>query len=538
MSSSKKSTAACQPQIAVIYARYSSHSQTEQSIEGQLHDCYAFAERSGYRVIGEYIDRALTGTKDDRPDFQRMIHDAESHQFQIVIVWKLDRFARNRYDSAMYKRILKKHGVRVVSAMENISNSPEGIILEGMLEALAEYYSANLSENIKRGQQESIKKGLFPGGAPPMGYKIVDHKLVPDERFAPILLEVYTRYANGEGLARISEDLNLRGYRTRQGHEFRPATFDRVIPNPAYIGQYIYGGTPVPDMCPAIVPEDIYQKALDRRERNRRAPAAGRSNVDYLLTGKLFCGLCGAPMVGDCGTSVGGERYHYYSCAAHKKRAANCPKKSEKQDFLEWYVCEQTVEYILRPDRLSLIASRVVDCYNADIDDTKIKQLMRTVQRLMDEYNALMEKLIFAPKKIAVGIMEKMELLDAQRIDAETDLSKLRMQQKIPLTEKEVTAWLSTFSRGDLFDPAFRRRIIDTFINSVYLYDGKVVILYNIKDGRQTSAIEPLDMLEELKDAGQSSTLTGIGGALPAKVEPGRPYYVFIRGMLGLVLFR
>lgn len=523
---------------AVIYARYSSHSQTEQSIEGQLHDSYAYAEKCGYRVISEYIDRALTGKSDDRPDFQRMIRDAEKHQFQVVIVWKLDRFARNRYDSAMYKRILKKHGVRVVSVMENITDTPEGIILEGMLEALAEYYSANLSENIRRGQQESIKKGWFPGGPPPMGYKVVDHKLVPDERFAPILLEVYTRYAAGQGLAMIAEDLNARGYRTRLGREFRPATFDRVIPNPAYIGQYSYGGVTVPDLCPPLVPEDIYQKALARRERNRHAPAAGRSTVEYLLSGKMFCGLCCAPMVGDCGTSMTGERHIYYSCAAHKRKAANCRKKSEKKDFIEWYICEQTVEYILRPDRLPLIARQVVDCYNADIDNSRIRDMERTVQRLKDESNQLMDKLIYASKDVAVRIMEKMELLEAQRVDAETDLSKLRMQQKIPLTEKEVTAWLSTFSRGDLMDLAFRRQIIDTFINSVFLFDRKVVILYNIKDGRQTCVIDPIDALDELKEAGQSSTLTGDGGALPSKLEPERPYYIFLRGMLGLVLVR
>ena len=502
-----------EPLNAVIYARYSSHSQTEQSIEGQLHDSYAYAEKCGYRVIGEYIDRALTGKTDDRPDFQRMIKDAEKRQFQIVIVWKLDRFARNRYDSAMYKRILKKYGVRVVSVMENITDSPEGIILEGMLEALAEYYSANLSENIRRGQQESVKKGWFPGGAPPMGYKVVDHKLVPDERFAPIVLEVYTRYGSGESLSDISADLNLRGYRTRQGHPFSTGTFDRIIPNPAYIGQYSYGGTTVPDLCPAIVPDDIYHNALARRERNRRAPAAGRSKVEYLLAGKIFCGSCGLPMIGDYGTSRHGYRCHYYSCTGKKHRKNDCKKKSEKQDFIEWYVCEQTVEYILRPDRLQLIASQVVDLYNADIDDSKLKDLSRTIQRLKDEYNSLMDKLTFAPKKVAVGIMEKMELLDAQRVDAETDLSKLRMQQKIPLTEKEVTAWLSTFSRGDLMDLAFRRQIIETFIHSVYLYDEKVVIFYNIKGGRQTCVIEPLDMLEEIKEAGQGSTMTGGCGA-------------------------
>lgn len=523
---------------AVIYARYSSHSQTEQSIEGQLHDAYAYAEKCGYNVIGEYIDRALTGTKDDRPDFQRMIRDSERRQFRAVIVWKLDRFARNRYDSAMYKRILKKHGVRVVSVMENITDSPEGIILEGMLEALAEYYSANLSENIRRGQQESIKKGWFPGGPPPMGYRVQDHRLVPDERFAPVILEVYTRYGSGESLVAIAEDLNARGFRTRQGHPFRVATFDRIIPNPAYIGQYAYAGTPVPDMCPPIVPEEIYASALARRERNRRAPAAGRSKADYLLTGKIFCGLCAAPMVGDCGTSLTGERYHYYSCAAHKKKASACPKKSEKQDFIEWYVCEQTVDYILQPDQLQLIAARVTDLYNADIDDSRLRDLERTVQRLNDELNALVDRMIYAPKDSARRIGEKMAQLEAQRLDAETDLSKLRLQQKIPLTKKEVAAWLSAFSRGDLMDPAFRRQVIDTFINSVYLYDNKIVIFYNIKGSRQTSVIDPPTMLDEIKTAGQSSTLTGGCGALPSKLEQSGPYFIFLHGMLGLVVFR
>lgn len=527
-----------EPLNAVIYARYSSHSQTEQSIEGQLHDCYAYAEKCGYRVISEYIDRALTGKSDDRPDFQRMIRDSEKRQFQIVIVWKLDRFARNRYDSAMYKRILKKYGVRVVSVMENITDSPEGIILEGMLEALAEYYSANLSENIKRGQQASISKGWFPGGAPPMGYVISDHRLVPDERMAPVVLEVYTRYAAGDSLAEIAEDLNRRGYRTRQGRAFCTGTFDRVIPNPAYIGQYRYGSRTVPDLCPPIVPEETYQKALARRERNRRAPGSGRAKVDYLLAGKLFCGSCALPMIGDCGTSRHGYRCTYYSCSGRKHRRNDCRKKSEKQDFIEWYVCEQTVAYILSPSRLPLIASRVVALYNADIDDTRLKALERTVRRLKDEYSSMMDKLIYAPKKIAVGMMEKMEQLEAQRVDAETDLTKLRMQQKIPLTEKEVTAWLSTFSRGDLFDLSFRRQIIDTFVNSVYLYDDKVVIFYNIKDGRQTSVIDPIDMLDEIKEAGQGSTLTGGCGDLLPKVEPGTPRYVFLHGMLGLVLFR
>ena len=524
---------------AVIYARYSSHSQTEQSIEGQLHDGYAYAEKCGYRVIGEYIDRALTGKTDDRPDFQRMIKDAEKKQFQIVIVWKLDRFARNRCDSAIYKRILRKFGIRVVSVMENITDSPEGIILEGMLEALAEYYSANLSENIKRGQQESLKKGWYPGGPIPFGYHVADHHLVPDERTAPVLLEIYTRYAGGENLIDIANDLALRGFHSRNGHPFTKSSFNKMIPNPVYLGNYTFGGVTYPDFCPAIVPEDIYHRAVARREQNRRAPAASRDITEYLLTGKAFCGLCGAPLTGDYGTSKSGERHHYYSCSARKRRISSCKKKSEKQIFLEWYVCEQTVEYILRSDRLPLIASQVVACYNADIDDSKMKDLERAIVRVKNEFNQMMDKLAYAPKALAVGMMEKMEHLENRRIDMETDLAKLRMQQKLPITEKEVTAWLKSFARGDLLEPAFRKQVIDVFINSVYLYDEKIVIFYNIKDGRQTSVIEPIDVLDEIKESGpKCSTLDRYGGDERSKVEPGRPYYIFLHGMLGLVLFR
>ena len=178
---------------AVIYARFSSHNQTEQSIEGQLRVCYEYAERSGYKVVGEYIDRALTGRSDDRPDFQRMILDSRKKAFQYVIVYKLDRFARNRYDSAIYKHKLKLNGVKVLSAMENIGDNPESIILEAVLEASAEYYSVDLSQKIKRGSRESALKGQFLGGQVPFGYKVVDHQLVINEVKAPIIFLLNTQ---------------------------------------------------------------------------------------------------------------------------------------------------------------------------------------------------------------------------------------------------------------------------------------------------------------------------------------------------------
>ena len=132
---------------AVIYARYSSDNQREESIEGQLRECMEFAEKSGITVIGNYIDRALSAKTDNRPEFQKMIKDSYRKVFDSVIVWKVDRFARNRYDSAYYKNILKKNGVKVISAKEHIGEGSEGIILEAMLEGFKQLNGHNSLKN-------------------------------------------------------------------------------------------------------------------------------------------------------------------------------------------------------------------------------------------------------------------------------------------------------------------------------------------------------------------------------------------------------
>lgn len=153
---------------AVIYARYSSDNQREESIEGQLRECTAYCDKNDITVLRTYIDRAMSAKTDHRPDFQRMIKDSAKGLFDAIIVWKLDRFARNRYDSAHYKAQLRKYGVKVLSATENISDGPEGIILESMLEGMAEYYSAELAEKVIRGHTENALKCKYNGGPQPL----------------------------------------------------------------------------------------------------------------------------------------------------------------------------------------------------------------------------------------------------------------------------------------------------------------------------------------------------------------------------------
>ena len=180
---------------AVIYARYSSDSQREESIEGQIRECTEYAEHNGITIFSTYIDRALSARTADRPEFQRMIADSDRKLFDAVLVYKLDRFSRDRYDRAHYKRILKKNGVKVISVKENISDGPEGIILESMLEGYAEYYSAELSEKIHRGQKENALKGKNNGGGIPLGYQLdkTTQKLVIDPATAPLVVEVFER---------------------------------------------------------------------------------------------------------------------------------------------------------------------------------------------------------------------------------------------------------------------------------------------------------------------------------------------------------
>ena len=184
---------------AVIYARYSSDNQREESIEGQLRECKEYADQNGITVGRTYIDRALSAKTDSRPQFQQMIHDSATHTFEAVLVWKLDRFSRNRYDSAHYKRILKNNWVHVVSVTEPISNTPEGIMLESLLEGMAEYYSAELAEKVSRGHKENALKAKFNGGPVPLGYRIdSEHHYQIDPATAPVVQEAFQRYAAGE----------------------------------------------------------------------------------------------------------------------------------------------------------------------------------------------------------------------------------------------------------------------------------------------------------------------------------------------------
>jgi site-specific DNA recombinase len=529
---------------AVIYARFSSHNQTEQSIEGQLRVCYEFAAREGYKIVGEYIDRALTGRSDDRPDFQRMIHDAKKRAFQYVIVYKLDRFARNRYDSAVYKHKLKQCGVKVLSAMENIGDNPESIILEAVLEASAEYYSVDLSQKIKRGSRESAMKGQFVGGGVPFGYKNVDRHLVIDEEKAPIIKYVFEQYAAGVPKKDIIKEVNARGWRNKAGKPFGNTAFQTALKCEKYIG--IMRWNDIETECPAIIDRETFDKVQERIALNKRTGSKNAAKIEYLLSGKAFCGLCGSAMNGVSGKGRHGGMFYYYSCRG-RRHHNGCKKAHEKKDFIEWYVVEQTVEYVLTPERMKYIAEAVVAEYDKEFNDTRIKDLERRIAKLDRDIEKYVEMMLHTPKSAWQTINEKIELAGMQKTDLEIDLSKLNIANGIRYTKADIEAWLKQFCSGDLFDETFRRRIIDVFVNSVYLYDDRVIVFYNIRGGKQVSYMDMLDATEQLPDEELSdenkNTNTGKGvRTLNAMVEHNikytNPTFVFVNGLFGCIFTR
>ena len=365
----------------MIYARYSSDNQREESIEGQIRECTAYAEKNGITIVKHYIDRAISAKTDNRPEFQQMIKDSDKKLFDIVLVWKLDRFARNRYDSAHYEYQLERNHVKLVSATEPISDSPAGIMVKSMLTGMAEYYSAELSEKVVRGMTENVLKGKYNGGTIPIGFKVDEEKFFQiDPLKAPFVVEAFQRYNDGATMKELMNWLNDSGVTTNRNQKFTYNSVQTLLTNKRYIGENHFKDIVMPDSIPAIVDKDLFEEVQLKIKKNSRAPARHKAEDDYLLTTKLFCGMCGAMMFGECGTGRNKVVHHYYKCAT-AKRFKTCKKKIVRKEWLEDLVIAETMKLIQ--------------------DDAVIDAIVAEVMELQDQENTtlpLLEKQMRSPQ--------------------------------------------------------------------------------------------------------------------------------------------
>lgn len=454
---------------AVIYARYSSDSQTEQSIEGQLRVCEEYAQKNNILILNTYIDRAMTGTNDNRPDFQRMIKDSNRKEWNYVICYKFDRFSRNKYETAIHKKTLKDNGVKVISATEFVPDTPEGIIFESMLEGYAEYYSAELSQKIRRGNNESRRKGNLTGGKIPYGYKNVNKKavIVPEE--ADIVRYIFERYSIGVYVKDIIAELNGKGL-LHKGKPFVPNTVYSMLGNERYSGIYRHNGEVFDNIYPQIVPKETFDKVRAKVNANKFGKRS--EHITYLLKDKIKCGYCGKSIIGDNGTAHNGERKYYYTCQGHKKKTTNCHKQSIRKDILEKIVLDSITEQIQKNNSLDFIVKGLMREQERQAQANIVLNLLVKEQRTTENSIANIMSAI-ENGGTSNTIMKRLRELEIRQEELERQILIEKSKTTVQLTEKQIREF---YTQALSLEP---KLLINYLVKQITLYDDKIEIQFN-----------------------------------------------------------
>ena len=495
----KKQTLSCSPRTAVAYARYSSAGQRDVSIDQQLSDIRAFADREGYMLVHEYADHAKSGYKSasTRSEFQAMISDAARGSFDTVLCWKVDRFGRRRADSALYKDKLAQLGVSVVYVMEPMPKGAAGVLSVGMLEAIAEWYSANLSENVTRGMLDNAKKCLYNGT------KVLGYTRGPDNHYAivpedaAIVRRIFSRYLSGYSAAAICDELNTSGLRSSRSCPFTPQNLLRIISNERYTGTYIWGDVRIPDGMPAIISRTDWEEA--QRMKKKTSRHVEQHAVDFLLTGKAFCGYCGKSMIGDSGTGKSGTTYYYYGCQGRKSRTG-CNKKNVRKESLESLVIDFVISVCLSDPEIENVADLIM----AEAEKRRQHSPLASMKQELAQVNAQLQNI---NRAIANGIWssstnDMLRQLEEQQSDLRKSIGLLEYQENQMLDRNRVLFFLHRFARTNRNDPEQCRRLINTFINAVYVFDDHLKIVTNCSEGTKTIP------LTELPDLPCSDSIT------------------------------
>jgi DNA invertase Pin-like site-specific DNA recombinase len=503
---------------AIIYARYSSTGQNEQSIEAQVKICNEFARQRDLNVVKIYIDKAKSGTNDNRPDFQKMIGAAASGTFQYVIVYMFDRFARNRRDSIMYKEMLKeKYGVKVVSALEPITDDEGGEFYEMFLEWNAEKYSQRLSKRIKDGLATAIDNGTYTGSRLAFGYKLVDtdkvgkkgviHKVAIDEEQAEIVRFVFGEYAKGTDKKEIAEMLNAQGLR-RKGDRFNIRTFEKWLFNPKYTGEYMLGGRLVNNIYPQIIDKPLFDKVQERLGLNKRLAGTKSALEPYFLTGKAFCGHCGTAMVSDGGTGKLGKKHYYYACKQMKKRL--CNKKRENKDALEKFVVEEIIKFLSQPKWVNRIADDMVAHYEKRTGEDGLRSIQVKITNAHKQVAEWTVAFVEAKSALLRNNIER-QIAEYEILinDLEVQKTKLELERGVKLSKKDIVSFVAEMMNFDPSDKEHWRTMVDILVKKLFIYDNRYVCFFNLMDG-EIESITFEDANTAIQKAEGVQTLTPI----------------------------
>lgn len=512
---------------AAIYARVSSERQdVDLSISAQLHALRDYVNKNGHYVVREFVDEAESGKTTDRPAFRDMVSMARraTKPFDIILVWKYSRFARNREDSIVFKTMLRKAGVQVISITEPFEDTPTGRLLEAMIESLDEFYSANLGEEVTRGMRESASRGFYVASYAPYGYRKVKvpdgsrerPKLEIEPYQAPIVQRIFKEVTEGRGLVEVAKALNREGIISPRGNSWGKTTIHKILTNEAYIGTLVWGRSSVRNMPPirseeawsAIVSRDIFNhvQALIK-ERAFITTHPKRVSSNYLLSGLAKCGYCGKALVGQ---DAKGGRFHYYVCGTlQKKGTGSCPARYTNSRKLEQVVIRKIKEHVLTYENLCELVHLVNEEMDAAAGD--YRERLNVISSETDNVNQRLERLYDALETGSLQLADlapriqrlrqRQEQLNAARLGLENLLS----DRKVELADMETVKSYVEDLRNLLEDSSLaeRKSFIKSFVREVRVTGTEVLLTYNIPLSASSSSQDTLVVPPIVHDGGR-----------------------------------
>lgn len=461
---------------AAIYARYSSHNQKDASIEQQVAQATQYAADLGLNIVEVYADRAVSGKSDQRPNFQRLMSDAQLGKFRAVLAWKSSRLGRNMLQSMQNEQLLADYGISVLYTEEDFDDTAAGRFASRSMMNVNQFYIENMAEDIRRGMRDNAAN-CKNNGIPPYGYRSTpEGRLEIDEPKADIVREIYQRVLSGHSIAEISDDLNRRGIKTRLGNPWNKNSFHVILHNERYTGVYLYDDIRIEGGLPAILDRptfDLVQKELRMRKSTKsRRPSTG---VRYLLTGKLFCGYCRSPMVGSSGTGKSGALHYYYACQGRRLKQ-NCEKKHVRKDALEEAVATAIYNNLCSPTVVNWIVDQAVGYSKQQLAQSPLalleRELAETQQAIKNLLRAI-EQGIFTPTT-------QTRMLELEKTQA-TLTSKITAERAalIQVSREDVLAWLDLLQHGNVHDKDFQATLFQNFLKAVYCYDDHLKLVCN-----------------------------------------------------------
>lgn len=492
---------------AIAYYRYSSEAQKESSIDQQKEAARDFAERNGLTIIKEYEEPAMSGTRDDRPMFNLMLYEIQKLRPANLILWKTDRLSRDKIDLVLAKKKLRENGVKIQLIAEAIPEGDEAteLLLESLYEGMAASFIVSHRRNVMRGLNYNAERGIYNGNLI-FGYKgEVDKPYEINETQAEIVKKIFTDYANGKPKQQICNELNEKGIKTVRNKPFKVSSISHILSNDTYLGIYKWDTIRIEGGVPQIIDEELFRKVQKKIASNCRGGkgAARKLNpdsdiADYWLTGKLFCKECGGAMTGASGTGKKGDLFFYYSCFNHRKH--KCNMKSKSKELIEKIV-RHVLQDILRDGACRFeMAERIYGYYQSMNVNTLY------LESLKSQLDDVEKKLANVIKAIEKGIFNhttanRMHELEEQKEKLQTEIAVEENKQQYALTADMILKYFDSFI-GDVNDPEVLKRVLEIFVNRIYVTEDKLIFTFHYSDDEREIDIdemkEYLDNLENI----------------------------------------